>query len=98
MMKKGFTLLEMVVVVLIVAVLLLLTIPNVQKVIDVVQEKGCDGQLKIVDTAIIEYMMIYGSNPSSINSLISEGLLLEEQTTCQNGRNITISNGQATLQ
>ena len=97
-MKKGFTLLEMIVVVLIVAILLLLTIPNVARVIEIVQDTGCDGQLKIIETAMIEYRLINGTMPTSITNLIDEGLLLPEQAVCQNGRNIAIINGQPTLQ
>ena len=56
-MKKGFTLLEMIIVVTIVSILFLLTVPNIQKVIGVVDDKGCEAQIKVVDSAILEYRL-----------------------------------------
>ena len=55
MNKKGFTLLEMVVVVMIIAILFLLTIPNVSKVIDSVDNNACDALTRVVDSAIVQY-------------------------------------------
>jgi len=95
-MKKGFTLLEMVVVLMIIGTIFLLTIPNINKVLNMVNEKGCENQLKIVDTAIIEYQIMFDEEPSSIDDLIREGLLNEKQIKCRNGNMIEIDNGQAT--
>lgn len=97
-MRKGFTLLEMIVVVLIVALLLLITIPNIQKVIGIVQDRGCESQVKIVDAAIVQYMIANESTPVSISELISEGLLSEGQQLCQNNKRITIVDGQAEVE
>ncbi|MBE6118315.1 MAG: prepilin-type N-terminal cleavage/methylation domain-containing protein [Solobacterium sp.] len=97
-MKKkedGFTLLEMVIVVSIIAVLFLLTVPNIQKVLSVVNEKGCDAQVKVVDSAILQYRLEYDENPGSIADLINAGYLTSAQSACKDGRNITVSNGQA---
>lgn len=93
--KKGFTLMEMVVVVAIIVVLFLLTIPNVRKVMDSVDNKGCDALLKVVEAAILEYKLDNGSYPNDISDLISEGYLSEGQNTCTNGSNVYISNGVA---
>ncbi len=92
---KGFTLLEMVIVVSIIAVLFLLTVPNIQKVLSVVNEKGCEAQVKVVDSAILQYRLQYDENPGSISDLINAGYLSAAQSTCRDGRNISISNGQA---
>lgn len=96
-MKKGFTLLEMVVVISIIAILLLLTIPRIQTVFNVVASKGCEAQLKIIDTAILEYMIQYDKIPTSVNQLVTANLINEQQKTCQNGLNISIINGEAAL-
>ena len=93
-MKKGFTLLEMIVVIMIIALLMLVTIPNIQKVIDIVQEKGCDSQVKLVDAAILQYMVKHDEIPS-IGQLIDEGLISDKQSKCQNNKVISISDGQA---
>ena len=95
MNKKGFTLLEMVIVVMIIAVLFLLTIPNVSKVIDCVDDNACDALTRVVDSAIVQYKLTYGQYPSSVNDLVSAGLISSDQTTCSNGNNIYISGGQS---
>lgn len=97
-MKKGFTLLEMVVVLLIGALIFLLTVPNIQKTIQTAQEKGCQNQLKIVDAAIVQYMIIHDHTPNDISELVDESLLSDKQIICQNGQSIAIVDGEATLE
>lgn len=94
-MKKGFTLLEMIIVVTIVSILFILSVPNIQKVLGIVNEKGCDALVKVVDSAILEYRLANDRDPSSVNDLISEGLMSDVQRTCEDGRTISIYNGQA---
>lgn len=95
MNKKGFTLLEMIVVVMIVAVLFLLTVPNVSKVINSVDDKACDALTKVVDSAAVQYRLEYGEMPSSVQDLISAGLLSEDQAKCSNGKSIYFEDGHA---
>ena len=93
--QKGFTLLEMVIVVTIIAILFLLTVPNIQKTLGIVDKKGCNALVKTVDSAILQYRLENDKNPGSTGELISAGLLTEEQTWCDDGRSISISDGQA---
>ena len=95
MKNKGFTLLEMIVVVMVIAVLFLLTIPNVSKVMNVVDNKACDAQCKVVDSASIQYRLEYGEMPNSITDLVSAGLLEENQASCSNGETIYFTDGHA---
>lgn len=92
---KGFTLLEMVIVVTIIAILFLLSVPNIQKTLTIVDKKGCNALTKTVDSAILQYHLEYDENPGSTSDLINAGLLNEEQTHCDDGRTISISGGQA---
>ncbi len=46
--EKGFTLIEMLIVLLVISVLLLITIPNVAKHNTNIQSKGCEGLVNIV--------------------------------------------------
>lgn len=94
-MKKGFTLLEMVVVLTIVGAIFLLTIPNVNKIMDMIHDKSCENQLKIIDTAIVEYQIIHDEPPVSIHDLILEGLITEKQAVCRGGKTIEITDGCA---
>ena len=93
--NKGFTLLEMVIVVTIIAILFLLTVPNIQKTLGIVDRKGCRALTKTVDAAILQYRLEYDEDPGSTADLISAGLLSEEQTKCDDGQTISISGGQA---
>lgn len=93
MNKKGFTLLEMVVVVIIISILLLLTIPNVSKVISSVDSKACQALTKVVDSAIAQFRLDYGTTPSSITDLVNGGYLDSSQTSCSDGSALTIVDG-----
>lgn len=94
-LKKGFTLMEMVLVMVIIVILFLLTIPNITKTIGIVNKKGCDVQLKVVDAAILQYIIVNDTKPSSIYSLVDEGVLTERQTYCHDGTRISIQDGRA---
>ncbi len=93
--KKGFTLLEMVIVITIIAILFLLSVPNIQTTLGIVDKKGCEALTKTVDSAILQYRLEYDENPHSTSELISAGLLTDEQTRCDDNRTISINNGQA---
>jgi len=95
MNKRGFTLLEMVVVVMIIAILFLLTIPNVSGVIDTVDDNACEALTRVVDSAIVQYKLTYGQYPNSIDDLVSAGLISSDQTTCSNGKYMHVSGGQS---
>lgn len=96
--KQGFTLLEMVLVMTVIAILFLLTVPNIQNVVGSVSRKGCDAQTKVVDAAIVQYMLDNDVQGASIDQLVSGGYLNAKQTVCQNGQSIQIVNGIAVAQ
>ncbi len=96
-LRNGFTLLEMVIVIMIISLLFLLTVPNIQKVLGIVDEKGCEAQLKVIDAAILQYELKNDETPSSISDLISEGLLTEKQAKCRN-QTLGIDDGQASIE
>ena len=73
-LRKGFTLLEMVIVVTIISILFLLTVPNIQTVLGIVDKKGCDALIKVADSAILQYRLEYDQNPGSVSDLISADL------------------------
>lgn len=96
--QKGFTLLEMTIVVIIISVLFLLTVPNIQKTLGIVNDKGCKAIEKVADAAILQYKMEYDEYPSSVGDLVNAGLLSEEQTRCDGSKSLIISNGQAYIE
>ena len=95
--KAGFTLLEMTIVVLIISVLFLLTVPNIQKTLSIVNNKGCKAIEKVADAAILQYKLEYDRFPSGVSDLVSAGLLSEDQLKCDGSKHLTIVNGQASI-
>lgn len=83
----------MVVVVIIVSILLLLSIPNVTRVIASVDSKACSALCKVVDSSIAQFKLDYGTIPSSINDLVNGGYLDSSQTKCSNGAVLSIVDG-----
>ncbi len=96
--KKGFTLLEMTIVVIIISVLFLLSVPNIQKTLGIVNQKGCTAIEKVADAAILEYKLEYGEYPGSAGDLVSAGLLSEDQLSCDGSRSLKIVGGQAVME
>lgn len=93
MSKKGFTLLEMIAVVLIVSILFLLTIPNVSRVINSVDNQACSALTKVVDSAIAQFKLDYGKMPNSITDLVNGKYITKEQATCSNGKELVLVDG-----
>lgn len=91
--NRGFTLLEMVVVVMVISVLFLLSVPNISKVIDSVDNNACDALTKVADAAMVQFKLEYGQYPNSIGDLVAAGYLSEGQMNCTNGRVLYISGG-----
>ena len=94
----GFTLLEMTIVVIIISILFLLSVPNIQKTLAIVNQKGCAAIEKVADAAILEYRLEYGEYPGSAQDLGNAGLLSENQLSCDGFRSLTIVNGQAVME
>lgn len=86
---------EMVLVMTVVVILFLLTVPNIATTLTVVNDKGCDAQRKVVDAAILQYILQNDAQPSSTQDLISKGFLREKQQFCNDGKEIIIQDGQA---
>lgn len=93
--KNGFTLLEMTVVMIIVAVLLFVTLPNIQQKEKIIRTKGCEALLEVINSQIMLYEIDHGMTPASIDQLVAEGYLRETQTACPDGSATGIENGQA---
>ncbi|KMJ60081.1 competence protein ComG [Bacillus sp. LL01] len=100
--ERGFTLVEMLLVMLVITVLLLIMIPNVTKNTSVIGDKGCEALLSMVDAQIQTYRLDTGSEPESIDDLKSPEYLedrFDDDTgtlNCPNGNIITIVDNKAT--
>ena len=92
---SGFTILEMLIVLLVITVLLLVTLPNIQQKEKIIRAKGCEALLDIVNSQILLYEIDTNKTPGSVPDLISQGYLKEGQNACPNGSQVIIQDGQA---
>lgn len=96
-MKKtdGFTILEMIIVLSIIALIFLLTLPNIQQKQKIIHGKGCEALVEVVNAQSLLYEIDHLVPPGSIADLIAEGYLKDTQQRCPAGEMIEIVNGQA---
>ena len=93
--EKGFTILEMMIVLSIIALVFLLTLPNIQQKEKIIRKKGCEALIEVVNAQILLYEVDNLTTPTSVDSLIQKGYLKSTQKRCPNGDTIYLSNGQA---
>ena len=80
MKAKGFTLIEMLVVLLIISILLLLFVPNLTKQKDHVKESGSAAVVKVVEGQAELYALNH-TDKASLGKLVQEGMITSEQST-----------------
>lgn len=90
MFKKedGFTLIEMLIVLMIITVLIILIIPNLTDKSAQVHDKGCDALISTVQAQVHSYQLDHGKLPVSLNSLVTENYISNNQQTCKNGNHL----------
>ncbi len=88
--QEGFTLIEMMVVLLIISVLILIAIPNVTKHSATIDEKGCQAYIQMVQGQVEAFRMDKKEVPS-INDLVTNNYLKDGETSCPNGALIQIN-------
>jgi len=92
MKEKGFTLIEMLIVLAIISILLLVTIPNITRHNTVINNKGCEALIKMVQAQVKAYEMEKGTLPTT-QQLIEQKYILSDK--CPNGNKIVINtNGE----
>ncbi|MBA4535805.1 prepilin-type N-terminal cleavage/methylation domain-containing protein [Bacillus aquiflavi] len=86
--ERGFTLIEMMIVLLVISVLLIITIPNVAKHSKNINNKGCSAFVKMVEAQVQAYEIDHNKKPVSIDELKRANYI--KQTTCSDGRKLSI--------
>ncbi|SER81011.1 competence type IV pilus major pilin ComGC [Psychrobacillus sp. OK032] len=86
--QRGFTLVEMMIVLLIISVLILISIPNVTKHSANIDKKGCEAFVKMVEGQVEAYKIEHKKFPT-IAELMDEGYL-KGIDTCPNGDEVEI--------
>jgi len=73
--QKGFTLVELMVVVLIIAILVAIAIPLYTKSQENAQRSACKANLRTLMGSIAQYMSENGKYPTDLNALKNEGYI-----------------------
>ncbi|PAV29077.1 prepilin-type cleavage/methylation domain-containing protein [Virgibacillus profundi] len=87
--NKGFTLIEMLIVLMIISVLIILIVPNLSGKSKGVHETGCDALVKVVQAQVDLYYLDEGSYPATIDDLVEKDYISNEQKECPSGDAIT---------
>jgi len=95
--EKGFTLIEMLIVLTIITVLIILIIPNIANKSKEVHQTGCEALQETVQAQVSAFQLEKGKMPASLDEMVRQNFITEKQLTCQNGDNLTLKNGQVAI-
>ncbi len=88
--EKGFTLIEMMIVLLVISILVIITIPNISKHQVLIRNKGCDAYINMVTAQMEAYKMELETIVApTIDDLLTGGYIPNRE--CPNGEELTIS-------
>ncbi len=86
--EKGFTLIEMLIVLLVISILLIITVPNIVKHQQSIRDKGCSAFVKTVQAQVQAYQIDNDALPSNLQELQEKKYITG--TKCPNGSSITL--------
>ncbi|UCZ54573.1 prepilin-type N-terminal cleavage/methylation domain-containing protein [Bacillus shivajii] len=95
--EYGFTLIEMMIVLVIISILLLIAVPNMTKNKGIANDAGCDATIELLQTQVVAYQIENDQEiPDSIDEL--EEYVDREKLTCPDGTKLTIdTDGKVTV-
>ncbi|GAB7386778.1 comG operon protein ComGC [Bacillaceae bacterium] len=77
--QRGFTLVEMIIVVFIIGVILMITLPDLRSAAEGAQEKACEANRRMISTQLDSYFLDHGHQyPAAetfLDTLVQEGYL-----------------------
>ncbi|WP_181350096.1 competence type IV pilus major pilin ComGC [Thalassobacillus sp. CUG 92003] len=85
--EKGFTLIEMLIVLMIISVLLIITLPNLTANNQMINSKGCEALVELAEAQVHAYYLAEDTLPTDLSELKDANYL--KQTTCPNGGELT---------
>jgi type IV pilus assembly protein PilA len=95
--KKGFTLIELVVVIVILGILAMLVIPRVTEYRKTATVKTCVGNIRTIKSAMSVYYASSGHDPADLAALVNGGSgFLENTPKCPAGATYDIAGGKVT--
>lgn len=87
--KDGFTLIEMVIVLMIISILLAIAVPQMAKTNDVVNSKSCKATKRLIKGQIGSYKVEHGGDiPATLDVLIEEGYV--DTIACPDGTELSM--------
>lgn len=87
--ETGFTLIEMLIVIIIISTLLLIAVPSMSKSNDVVGSKSCDVTVKLLQSQVAAYNIEHEELPASLEILATEGYI--DKATCPGGETLFLN-------
>lgn len=95
--NQGFTLIEMLIVLMIITVLIILIIPNLSSRSKEVNDKGCEALATVVQAQVDAYHLDTNTFPTSLNSLANTDYLNSDQIKCKNGKELSYNEGKVSI-
>ena len=96
--EDGFTLIEMLIVLLVISVLMLIVIPNVTKSSKSIDEKGCTAYVLTLQGQVEVYKMDTGGYPTDLSDLVPiyvpEETWENKEAQCLDGTKLSITGGK----
>ncbi|QVK19196.1 prepilin-type N-terminal cleavage/methylation domain-containing protein [Mycoplasmatota bacterium] len=96
MNKRGFTLTELMIVLIIISGLMYLVIPNITSTKSSLDNKTCKAYIELVNTQIQAYRIDNDELPIGLQTLVDEKYIKSD--TCPDGSIIKYENGVASIQ
>ncbi|MBK0348447.1 prepilin-type N-terminal cleavage/methylation domain-containing protein [Aerococcaceae bacterium zg-ZJ1578] len=78
--KRGFTLIEMLIVLIIVALLMAIIIPNVAGQRNRIEKQARENIAEIIETQVNTYNLVESTQDASLAKLVSEGYITQKQS------------------
>lgn len=89
--QKGFTLIEMMIVLLIISVLLLIALPSMAKNLGVAKNLGCKATIDLVQGQVGAYEADKEEKLTDLGTLVTEKYV--DTVKCPNGNSLELNNG-----
>ncbi|WP_349407775.1 competence type IV pilus major pilin ComGC [Pseudalkalibacillus sp. SCS-8] len=90
--EEGFTLIEMLIVILIMSILLLIAVPNMTKNNTVVKEKSCEATIQLLQSQVAAFEVEHSRYPVDFTEMKDNNYI--DKSTCPNDEELILENGK----